>query len=115
MSLIKKYFSLLALLVTLGLFTTASWAEESQAPAGGPAEIISHLKQALPFLENGDVANATAHIKLARRMANEMNDSSPQLKAAKNSLFQALVQSKKGNPKKSITEINSSIESFQKL
>jgi hypothetical protein len=113
MTFIKKYSSLIILTLSLGLFNTASLAEESQAP--GISEIISHLNSALPFLKNGDVANATTHIKFARRISNRMTGDSPDLKAAQNTLFNALKHSKEGDPEKSAEKINSAIELFQKL
>lgn len=115
MSFVKQYSSLLVLLLSLGLTSTASWAEESQAPAAGPSEIIAHLNNALPFLKNGDVANATTHIKFARRISNSMTGDNADLKAAKGTLFKALLYSKKGDPDKSTEEINKTIALFQKL
>ncbi len=102
------------LILALCLFNTASWAEESKA-AANPAEVISHLNNALVFLKNGDVANATTHIKFARRITMSMTGDSPDLKAAKTTLFKALKYSKEGAPEKSTEEINNTIELFQKL
>jgi len=114
MSFVQKYSSLIMLIISLGLFNTASWAEEGKAPAS-PTEVISHLNSALVFLKNGDVANATTHIKFARRISNSMTGDSPDLKAAKSTLFKALKYSKEGAPEKSTEEINNTIELFQKL
>lgn len=114
MSFVKKYTSLIMLILSLGLFNTASWAEENQATAG-PSEVIAHLNQALPFLKNGDVANATTHIQFARRISDNMTSDNPDLKTAKNTLFQALKYSKQGKPEKSIEKVNETIELFQKL
>jgi len=114
MSFVKQYSSLILLILSLGLTSTASWAEESQAPAR-VSEIVSHLNSALPFLKNGDVANATTHIKFARRISNSMKGDNSDLKAAKKTLFEALKSSKEGNPEKSAEEIKKAIALFQKL
>ncbi len=114
MSFVKQYSSLILLILSIGLFSTASWAEESQAPAGA-SEIIAHLNNALPFLKNGDVANATTHIKFARRISNSMKGDSSDLKTAKSTLFNALKSSKMGDPVKSAEEIEKAITLFQKL
>ncbi len=111
MKLVTKYVGLVLLVMTLGLFNSAAFAEGSQQAS----EIIGHLNQALPFLQNGDVANATAHIKFARRVANNMAGDSPELKKAKNILFQSLKYSKQGAPEKSIAAIKEVIALFEKL
>lgn len=112
MTLITKYLSLLMLVITFGFFNSVSYAEETSQAS---SEIIAHLNQALPFLENGDVANATAHIKFARRVSNKMAGDSADLKKAKNMLFKALKYSKEGAPKKSIKMIQKTIALFEKL
>jgi len=111
MKLVAKYLSLAMLIITLGFFNSAAYAEASQQAS----EIIGHLNQALPFLQNGDVANATTHIKFARRVSNNMNGDSAELKKAKNTLFQVLKYSKQGAPEKSIEAIKEAIALFEKL
>ncbi len=111
MKLVTKYLSLVMLIITLGLFNSAAYAEASPAAS----EIIGHLNQALPFLQNGDVANATTHIKFARRVSNNMKGDSPELKKAKNVLFQVLKYSKQGEPEKTIEAIEEAKALFEKL
>ena len=68
-------------ILPLGLFNNVCWAEEDNAPvaktSSSSSDVIYHLDKATPFLENGDVANATAHIKHARTAVQDIPGDSP--------------------------------------
>ncbi len=118
MTIFKKYFTIILFILPLGLFNNVSWAEEGEAPApvaqASASDVIAHLNKAIPFLKNGDVANATTHIKMARSTFLAMPGSdSPKLKSVKSDLFNALVHSKKGHPEKSLDAVNKAIATLQ--
>lgn len=117
MTIFKKYFTIMLFILPLGLFNNVSWAEDEVIVAtASVSDVIGHLNKAISYLDNGDVANATAHIKIARRNVEDMPDGeSPGLKSVKSSLISALIHSKKGHPKKSIEAINKTIKSLQAL
>lgn len=118
MTIFKKYFTIMLFILPLALFNNVSWAEEGKAPVAqaSASDAIGHLNKAIPWLENGDVANATTHIKLARAAVENMpGGDSPALKSAKSSLLSALIHSKQGHPEQSIEAINKAIESLQTL
>ncbi|MGR9099956.1 MAG: hypothetical protein ACU826_05245 [Gammaproteobacteria bacterium] len=119
MTIFKKSIAIMLFILPLGLFNNVSWAEEVEAAAPAATvtagDVINHLNKAIPWLENGDVANATRHIKLAREAIAGIEGDSPELKSAKNSLVSALVHSKKGHPQQSIEAINKAIASLHAL
>ncbi len=118
MTIFKKFFTIMLFLLPLGLFTNVSWAEEGKAPVAqaSASDAIAHLNKAIPWLEKGDVANGTTHIKMARAIVGSMPSSdNPDLKSAKSSLVNALIHSKQGHPEQSIEAINKAIVSLQAL
>lgn len=114
MTIFKKHITLTLFILSLGLFNNVSWAEETEAPVtkASSSDVINHLNKAITWLENGDVANATTHIKMARTTVDDMAET-PNLKSVKSSLISALIHSKKGHPEKSIEAINKAIKSLQ--
>lgn len=108
MTNVKKNLAVLLFILPLCLFNTSSWAKEAKA-AATPAEVIAHLNKAMPFLENGDVANGTTHIRMARNACKTMPHDDAGMKSVLNELTMALIHSKKGHPKPSIEAINKAI------
>ncbi|MEE9354492.1 MAG: hypothetical protein V3U75_02785 [Methylococcaceae bacterium] len=107
MTNVKKYLAAVMLIFTFGILQSTAWAEKAAAPAPATAaEVITHLDAAMPFLENGDVANGTTHIRMARSACKTMSHEGEGMKSVLSDLTQALIHSKKGHPGPSMEAIN---------
>lgn len=102
--------------ISLGATSAIAFAEEAaNSSAATINETITHVEKAIVEVNKSDFSAAYIHLKAARSSSEKITGNDAVVKKANASVIQGQIESKHGDIKKSVAELNKAIELYKSL